>query len=201
MTKSKQRFARTSQYGIGGLVGEFTASYASLVRLFGEPNSEGDGHKVSTEWRIKDKETGQLFSLYDWKATSLYGDTCSTVEAFRALPSYAWHIGGTTDPTAFTEWLQGSIAHLHTHDAFVKQFDAPSEPVKPFTLTKVDPAIPAIRAMLAAYKQVHAKSMADLRATEYATDIVSIAGTASRQLAVIQALEGLLLELGEDVGK
>ena len=48
------------------------------------PENSGDG-KVSTEWVLSFK--GQVFTLYDYRGSS-------SVEEFRALPSYDWHIGG-----------------------------------------------------------------------------------------------------------
>ncbi len=74
------------------LLDYFRASYADLVRVLGEPNDKGDEYKVSTEWHVLYKR--QPFSIYDYKMTELYDDETTTVEQFRELPSYDWHIGG-----------------------------------------------------------------------------------------------------------
>jgi hypothetical protein len=41
-----------------------------LVQVFGEPDS-GDDYKVSGEY-VFESEDGKIFTLYDWKSTSLY---------------------------------------------------------------------------------------------------------------------------------
>ena len=75
------------------LQGHQDASYDELVRLFGEPNSYGDGDKVRFEWIISfdvyDRDDGEptfhTGTIYDWKEeddTARYADT------------YDWHIGG-----------------------------------------------------------------------------------------------------------
>ena len=74
------------------LRGEIVASYAVLASLFGAP-AEADGYKVSGEWTFRDTETGAVITLYDWKMTNLYDDNTLTVEEFRALPEYEWHVG------------------------------------------------------------------------------------------------------------
>lgn len=77
----------------GSLAGYVTASYADLVILLGDPNSEGDEYKVSTEWNLE-LEDGTQFRLYDYKETSLYASDLPSVEKFRAQKSYSWHLGG-----------------------------------------------------------------------------------------------------------
>ena len=74
------------------LQGYITASYDTLVEVFGEPTygpeDSGDG-KVSTEWEIG------TVRLYDWKEES--ADVCRQGE-------YKWHIGGMSDAAvAFVE--------------------------------------------------------------------------------------------------
>ncbi len=77
----------------GSLQGTITASYARLVELFGPPNSEGDGYKVSTEWCLK--HNGRRFRLYDYKDTNLYDSDNPSVEEFRNLKSFEWHVGAS----------------------------------------------------------------------------------------------------------
>lgn len=80
----------------GWLCGEITAPYSKLVELLGEPNVESDGYKVSTEWSLV-LEDGTDFRLYDYKETSLYDEGLPTVDEFRALPAYSWHIGAALE--------------------------------------------------------------------------------------------------------
>ena len=67
------------------LQGYITASYDTLVEVFGEPTygpeDSGDG-KVSTEWEIGNVR------LYDWKEES--AEVCRSGE-------YKWHVGGMSD--------------------------------------------------------------------------------------------------------
>lgn len=97
------------------LVGEMAASYADLVAAFGPP-TDGDGYKVSSEWTFT-SESGQTFTLYDYKATNLYHLELPSVEDFREEPSYDWHIGGNVDPTAFIAWVREQIAAVSQEGA------------------------------------------------------------------------------------
>lgn len=103
------KFERTQEFTGGHLIGYFTCSYADLVKLFGEPD-QSDGYKVSGEWQVTDGR--DQFSIYDYKETSLYDDCYPSVNQFRELPSYEWHIGGTVKPTALIEFLTEEIAKL-----------------------------------------------------------------------------------------
>ena len=78
------------------LQGYLTASFDELKSVFGEPNSPGDDYKVSTEWEIKGIDSGAELTIYDWKETVLYDSHELTVEDFRKLPSYEWHVGGNS---------------------------------------------------------------------------------------------------------
>ena len=85
--------------------------------LFGPPE-EGDQYKVSTEWTFKGE--GGIFTIYDWKATDLYGDEYSSVEEFRSLPAYEWHIGAANKESAlrFKAWVEkklNTVAELKSH--------------------------------------------------------------------------------------
>ena len=100
------RFVRSDVFTGGHLIGTVTCSYKTLVVAFGEPD-EADGNKVSSEWSVKDTVTGDGFSLYDYEETVLYNSSGPTVEEFRALDSYDWHIGGlkNIDFDALKEFL------------------------------------------------------------------------------------------------
>lgn len=93
------------------LQGEIELNCQKLIALFGVPN-ESDGCKVSTEW-VFESETGEVFTLYDYKETNLYDDGLPTVEEFRALPSYSWHIGAlrSDDVESFKEWLNFKVTN------------------------------------------------------------------------------------------
>ncbi len=195
----KNRFYATDQgYNHGGhLLGEVSASYAQLVALLGKPNSDGDDYKVTTEWIVKDSQTGQFFTLYAWKATRKYDDkSAPTVAKFRKLPSYDWHIGGTADPSAFKAWILYMIERSPDNPEVLRNAIA-DHTMTGFMQGQLQ-VCDVIRRKLAAYQTEHAKAMLELRATEYATDIATIAARASRQLAVIQALETILAEVGAD---
>ncbi len=97
------------------LQGYFTCAFADLVRILGAPSSDawasptdGDG-KVSTEWTVR-ADDGRVFTVYDYKETSLYDSDLPSVDAFRAQPSHRWHIGGSTSCADFVAWLQSKIA-------------------------------------------------------------------------------------------
>ena len=79
------------------LQGHQDASYDELVRLFGEPNSSGDGDKVRFEWVVSfdvnddGDPTFHTATIYDWKESS---------DAARYVSSYNWHIGGFSKDAA-----------------------------------------------------------------------------------------------------
>lgn len=89
-----------------------TGPYADLVRVFGEPNSDVDGYKVSTEWVLRNTQTNEVVTLYDYKQTNLYDGDYPSVAEFRAQPYYAWHVGAESREIAreFVEWLLTQVA-------------------------------------------------------------------------------------------
>jgi hypothetical protein len=91
-------FKTTKKDANGCLQGMITASYKNLVKIFGKPNSKGDGYKVSTEWVLED-QFGHVVYLYDWKSTKKYNKSEMTVKELRALPEYEWHVGGSNNYT------------------------------------------------------------------------------------------------------
>jgi hypothetical protein len=76
------------------LQGHMNIPFSRVVAVFGEPG-EADGYKVAFEWRITFAD-GTVASIYDYKASSLYGDgdDCPTPEQMRANEFSDWHIGG-----------------------------------------------------------------------------------------------------------
>lgn len=87
------------------LQGYVEAPYAKLHALFGEPST--DGYKVSSEWVLEFE--GRVYTVYDYKDTNLYDLEAMSVDAFRALPSFNWHIGSIDDPRRFIEALKKVI--------------------------------------------------------------------------------------------
>ena len=87
--------------------GYFKTSYQKLYDFLGEPVS-GEG-KVSTEWGLK--IGGKQYTIYDYKQTNLYEEDYPTVDEFRKLDSYLWHIGAEfdSDATACIEYLKEKI--------------------------------------------------------------------------------------------
>ena len=76
-------------------VGEISLNYQDIVNAIGEPE-ESDGYKVSGEWYFLNEETGAVFTLYDWKSTSLYSDDLPSVGEFRSYTgNVQFNIGGT----------------------------------------------------------------------------------------------------------
>ena len=82
-----------------------------LVELFGEP-AESDGHKVSGVY-IFTNDKGDVFTVYDWKQTTLYhgeDSGCWTPEEFwhSEEPEFLY-IGGKpgSNPSSFMKWLMG----------------------------------------------------------------------------------------------
>jgi hypothetical protein len=73
------------------LIGYFNTSFETLKKHFGTPSS---GDKVSTEW-VLHTLGGIEFYLYDYKETDEYDQDLPSVESFRAMRSYDWHIGAS----------------------------------------------------------------------------------------------------------
>jgi hypothetical protein len=75
------------------LQGYITASYADLVKVFGEPqNTETSGHgKIDIEWELEvhDYEFNSIspLTIYNWKDYD--GGTTAKTQS-----DYRWHVGG-----------------------------------------------------------------------------------------------------------
>ena len=79
----------------------------SIVSKFGDPE-ESDGYKVSGEYMFKRKETGDVYSLYDWKNTSLYDlDLIEPSEFWNSTEEYNFHIGSSRNRgiKSFKRWI------------------------------------------------------------------------------------------------
>lgn len=65
------------------LIGEIEATYDEVVAVFGEPHVEGSGDdKIQVEWKFAFNDTGDIFTIYDWKENDKPEDVTN------------WHIGG-----------------------------------------------------------------------------------------------------------
>jgi hypothetical protein len=99
--KTKRGFFPTSFHNV-----TIQTSYAALVKLFGEPNSEGDQYKVYREW-ILQADNGDVATIYDWKE--------GLDPAQHPLHVISWHLGavghyGDPKPVAVTTRLMQQIA-------------------------------------------------------------------------------------------
>ena len=106
------RVNRNASVGGTSLRGYYGANYRILVCAFGEPETFdddcGDG-KVSTEWTFEGDD-GSVWTLYDWKATTLHDPSTVTPRRFRQRKWYDWHVGGCGDPTAFLAWVEQTVS-------------------------------------------------------------------------------------------
>jgi hypothetical protein len=76
------------------LQGYAPVPFSRVVEVFGEPR-HGD-YKVAFEWAIVFAD-GTVASIYDYKASSLYGEPdAPTPEQMRAQDFSDWHVGGKT---------------------------------------------------------------------------------------------------------
>lgn len=72
------------------------ATYADLVRTFGEPDSEGDGYKTDVEWSIT-FPSGVIATIYNWKNGRAYcGEAGQPVESITD-----WRISGSSYDAVF----------------------------------------------------------------------------------------------------
>lgn len=88
------------------LKGYLEMSFKDLEKAFGEPD-DGDGEKTSCEWVFRHRE--QSFTIYDYKVTNVYHPDFLTVEQFRNLPTYRFHIGGNADASDFVVWVRSQL--------------------------------------------------------------------------------------------
>ena len=101
--KEKKLYNKTSKSPVGTSLQQYVnVTYNKLENLFGEPNAESDGYKVSIEWNLEDNK-GRVLTIYDYKETSLYDSTYPTPEEFllsiKETP-YSWHIGAGDQESA-----------------------------------------------------------------------------------------------------
>lgn len=92
-----------------------SADYHDIVNAFGNPNSKGDGYKVSCEWIIE-FEDGLVATIYDWKVGRFYSDD-DWGYSYGLAPEEIneWHIGGHTGLVA------ERVRHILFHNKMVAQ--------------------------------------------------------------------------------
>lgn len=91
-----------------GLRDHIQADYKDLKKLFGEPE-ESDGYKVSGEWCFRNDNGKEVYTLYDWKSTSLYESEYPSVEKFRNSGVQEFNVGGHNDASHFIKWLENKL--------------------------------------------------------------------------------------------
>lgn len=92
-------------------MGEIDLVYADIEKALGKP-FESDEYKVSGEWVFYNEETGEAYTLYDWKSTDLYDSGYPTVEQFRANPDpQQFNIGGNHKGDV-EEFKRQLLAHI-----------------------------------------------------------------------------------------
>lgn len=106
MTFKRNDHADVSRTSLVALV---YLGFKELEKAFGYPQ-ELDGYKVSSEWTFESEE-GEVFTLYDYKLTSLYSQGLPSVEEFRAMECVEFSIGGKTSPAGFLKWLEEQVGH------------------------------------------------------------------------------------------
>lgn len=80
--------------------------FERLVARFGEPRL-ADGVNSIYQWVFSDNG-GNVYTIYDWKATTMVDRNKVTPAKLRELPEYKWHIGSTPGVQAdwFKEWVR-----------------------------------------------------------------------------------------------
>jgi len=85
------KFTENKEFLGGSLQGYVDASYATLVEVFGEPHSDGDGYKVDAEWDLM-FENGTHARIYNYKDGTNYNGA----DGLRKAVITDWHIGGNS---------------------------------------------------------------------------------------------------------
>ena len=76
-----------------------------LVSKFGAP-PKSDGYKTSGEYTFRG-EDGEVWTLYDWKATTLYeSDGIHPDELWASDEPFEFNVGGNAPASDFIDWLE-----------------------------------------------------------------------------------------------
>ena len=89
-------------------VATLQTTFGQLLAVFGMPE-ESDGYKSSGDWMFS-SDDGDTFTIYDWKATSLYDSSLPSVEEFRRSTRLVeFSVGGRGDASKFLSWVSWKI--------------------------------------------------------------------------------------------
>lgn len=86
--------------------------YEIMADIFGE-SEYGPDDRTSAEWIFKCSETGDIFTVYDYKQTNIAG--CNpglpSIEYFRSCGEVPYHIGSKpeADVCDFVNWLSNKL--------------------------------------------------------------------------------------------
>ena len=120
------------------LYADVALSPAGIIRAFG-PGGEGDGFKVSRQWVFR-KGT-LVFTLYDWKSTSLYDSRLRSPEdLWTSTEPFTLHVGSKHSATGedvddFVKYLKRQVSVKDSWDdapASCTQCGAPHTRTKPW---------------------------------------------------------------------
>jgi hypothetical protein len=96
------------------LISHTSLVFSEMKKTFGNP-IDSDEYKVSGEWVFVSETNPKIvFTVYDWKCTSLYCNSLPSVESFRKCPSpQTFNIGGSSAArlhiSDFIEFLKSQI--------------------------------------------------------------------------------------------
>lgn len=96
------------------LKGYVSTDYATLVEVFGEPHSDGDGYKVDAEWMLQ-FSNGVVATIYNYKDGRNYcGEDGLDVEDI-----CDWHVGGKSSMADRTvdQYIEQHFALKHAREA------------------------------------------------------------------------------------
>jgi hypothetical protein len=87
-TIMKMRKATPEEPNDTYLQGTISAEYSTLIRVFGQPHSDGDGYKTDAEWEVV--IDGVVATIYNWKNGKNY---CGS-QGREVWSIKQWNIGG-----------------------------------------------------------------------------------------------------------
>jgi hypothetical protein len=89
---------------------EFKATFPQMIEKFGEGYK--GGYKTSMEWSFID-DNDEVFTVYDWKSTSLYADNYPAPEVLWGSDElYGFHVGARGCANDFIDWISSVLGGL-----------------------------------------------------------------------------------------
>lgn len=101
-------YVRTEEWVVGSsLKGYVRIAPTKLRQLFGEPGP-GDDYKVSGEYVFVGPNKREIFTIYDWKCTTLYeGEGWSPENLWESNHPIEFHVGSSNvEADDFIQWLK-----------------------------------------------------------------------------------------------